>query len=401
MSWHPETRSPTGTRAVALLAACAGLLMAGEGLSAQETGRSALHDYRIVPVADGFEHPWSIAFLPGGDMLVTERPGRLRIVRNGRLLPEPVEGVPEVHAQGQGGLLEVAPHPDFASNRWLYLTYSKPLGNEASTTAVVRGTFQNDRLTDVEEIFEANTRGRGHYGSRLVFQDGYVFISLGDRQASPSGDLEAHPAQDNSNHHGTVVRLHDDGRVPDDNPFVGQDGVEPEIWTYGHRNVQGMAIQPSTGDIFITEHGPQGGDELNLLAPGTNYGWPVIGYGVNYRSGGAIHEATHREGMEQPLKVWVPSIGVSGLVFYEGDAFPNWEGHLLAGGLSGTRITLLHMDGSTVVGEETLVSGLGRVRDVRVGPDGFIYLAVDHRGGEPTPVVRLEPMPRRDVAAGN
>jgi glucose/arabinose dehydrogenase len=375
--------------------------MAGEGLSAQETGRSALHDYRIVPVADGFEHPWSIAFLPGGDMLVTERPGRLRIVRNGRLLPEPVEGVPEVHAQGQGGLLEVAPHPDFASNRWLYLTYSKPLGNEASTTAVVRGTFQNDRLTDVEEIFEANTRGRGHYGSRLVFQDGYVFISLGDRQASPSGDLEAHPAQDNSNHHGTVVRLHDDGRVPDDNPFVGQDGVEPEIWTYGHRNVQGMAIQPSTGDIFITEHGPQGGDELNLLAPGTNYGWPVIGYGVNYRSGGAIHEATHREGMEQPLKVWVPSIGVSGLVFYEGDAFPNWEGHLLAGGLSGTRITLLHMDGSTVVGEETLVSGLGRVRDVRVGPDGFIYLAVDHRGGEPTPVVRLEPMPRRDVAAGN
>jgi glucose/arabinose dehydrogenase len=358
---------------------------------AQDVHRSALHDYRVVTVADGLVHPWSIAFLPGGDVLVTERPGRLRIVRDGRLLAEPVPGVPDVFAQGQGGLLEVAPHPDFATNRLLYLSYAKPLA-EGSTTAVIRGRFENDRLTGVEEIFEADTRGGGHYGSRLAFDGrGHLFITVGDRQAPSRGDLEAHPAQDLSNHHGKVVRLHDDGRVPDDNPFVGRSGARPEIWSYGHRNAQGLAIHPETGEVWVTEHGPQGGDEVNLVRAGLNYGWPVVGYGVNYRSGAAIHAGTMRDGMEPPVHVWVPSIATAGMLFYTGDRFPAWRGSLFVGGMAGEQLARLTLDGDQVLNEETLVQRMGRIRDVRQGPDGFIYLAIDHRGGEATAVVRLEP----------
>lgn len=355
--------------------------------------RSAFHDYRVVTVADGLVHPWGMAFLPDGDLLVTERPGRLRIIRDGRLLPEPVAGAPEVFAQGQGGLLDVQLHPDFGSNRLVYLSYSKPLGGDESTTAVARGIFRDDRLTDVQDIFEADTQGRGHYGSRIVFDgDGHIFISLGDRQATPSGDLDAHPAQDLSNHQGTIVRLHDDGRVPSDNPFVGRAGARPEIWSYGHRNVQGMAMHPETGDLWANEHGPQGGDELNLIRPGLNYGWPVIGYGVNYRTSTAIHEGTHREGMEQPVHVWVPSIGISGLLIYTGNRFPAWRGSMLHGGLSGQQIARTTLDGTEVTAEETLLPGLGRVRDIEQGPEGLIYVAIDHRQGEPTAIVRLEPV---------
>jgi glucose/arabinose dehydrogenase len=313
-------------------------------------------------------------------------------------LDEPIGGLPDVFAEGQGGLLDVLPHPDFERNRWLYLSYSKPLEDGESTTAVIRGRFEDGRLQDVEELFEAESLGRGHYGSRLAFDGrGHLFITVGDRQASPSGDLEAHPAQDLANHHGVVVRLKEDGTVPEDNPFVGQRGARPEIWSYGHRNAQGLLVDPVSGDVWITEHGPQGGDELNLIEPGVNYGWPVIGFGVNYRTGSAIHAATHREGMAQPEKVWVPSIGVSGLALYDGDAFPNWRGHLLAGGLSGQRISLLELDGRKVVREETLVQGIGRVRDVRTGPDGLVYIALDDRGGEETAIVRLEPVPRGEV----
>jgi glucose/arabinose dehydrogenase len=378
---------PTSFAATLLLAP---LLGPAPG-QAQDVHGSALHDYRVVTVADGLVHPWSIAFLPGGDLLVTERPGRLRIVREGRLLAEPVPGVPDVFAEGQGGLLEVAPHPDFATNRLLYLTYSKPLA-EGSTAAVIRGRFEDDRLTGVEEIFEADTRGRGHYGSRLAFDgQGHLFITVGDRQAPPRGDLEAHPAQDLSNHHGKVVRLHDDGRVPDDNPFVGRSDARPEIWSYGHRNAQGLAIHPETGEVWLTEHGPQGGDEVNLVRAGLNYGWPVVGYGVNYRSGAAIHEATLRDGMEPPVHVWVPSIATAGMLFYTGDRFPAWRGSLFVGGMAGEQLARLTLDGDQVLNEETLVQRMGRIRDVRQGPDGFIYLAIDHRGGEPTAVVRLEP----------
>jgi glucose/arabinose dehydrogenase len=358
--------------------------------------RSAHHDYRVVTVVEGLERPWSIAFLPGGDMLVTERPGRLRLVRQGTLLAEPVAGVPAVHAQGQGGLLDVVPHPGFASNRLIYLSYSKPFPDgQGATTVVVRGRFENDRLTGLQELFVADSRGAGHYGSRLAFdRNGMLFITVGDRQAPPTGNLEAHPAQDLSNHHGTINRIHDDGRVPADNPFVGRAGARPEIWSYGHRNPQGLAVHPETGDLWANEHGPQGGDELNLIRPGLNYGWPVVGFGVNYSTGATLHQGTHREGMEPPVHVWVPSIATSGLMIYTGDRFPEWKGSLFMGGMAGEQLARLSMDGQRVRLEETLVHRMGRIRDVRQGPDGYIYLAIDDRAGGKTPIVRLEPVER-------
>jgi glucose/arabinose dehydrogenase len=210
----------------------------------------------------------------------------------------------------------------------------------------------------------------------------------------PEGNLEAHPAQDLSNHHGKIVRLHDDGRVPADNPFVTRAGARPEIWSYGHRNLQGLAIHPETGDVWANEHGPQGGDELNLIQPARNYGWPVIGFGVNYTTGLAIHSGTHRQGMEQPVRVWVPSIGISGLMIYTADRFPQWRGNLFAGGMVGQRLSRLTLDGQRVISEETLVQQRGRIRDIRQGPDGFIYLVTDDRDGKPTPILRIEPVQR-------
>lgn len=379
-----------------LLVIAAGLILAaGAAVRGQaDVYRSALYDFRAVPVVEGLEIPWSMAWLPNGDMLVTERPGRLRIVRNGELLPDPVPGVPEVYAEGQGGLFDVLPHPDFATNRLLYLAYATA-NAEGSTTRVVRTRFENDQLGELEEIFVSISVGRGHYGGKLAFdQDGYLFITLGDRQVPPEGDLEAHPAQDLSNHHGALIRLHDDGRVPDDNPFVGRADARPEIWSYGHRNMQGLAIHPETGDVWVTEHGPQGGDELNRVEPGLNYGWPVIGYGVNYRTGLAIHEGTMREGMEHPDHFWVPSIAASGLIVYTGDRFPEWRGNIFAGGLAGEQIARLTLgaDGRTVEREETLMQGIGRVRDIRQGPDGYIYVAIENEDeGALTPILRLEP----------
>ena len=370
------------------------LSLANQVLGQSPVFRSAYYQYRLVTVADGLVHPWSIAFLPGGDILITEKPGRLRIVREGKLLSEPVHGTPKVFAEGQGGLLDVVPHPNFLSNRLLYLSFAKPNGDGSEgTTAVVRGRFENDRLTNVEEIFVAVSQGRGHYGSRLAFdRNGFLFITVGERQASASGDLEAHPAQDLSNHHGTTIRLHDDGQIPADNPYINQPGAKPEIWSYGHRNAQGLAIHPDTGDVWLNEHGPQGGDELNLVLPGRNYGWPVIGYGVNYRSGLAIHEGTHREDIEPPVHVWIPSIATSGMMIYTGNRFSEWQGSIFVGGLAGTQLARLTMDGQDVQLEETLVHGIGRIRDVRQGLDGYIYLAIDRRDGEPTSVVRLEPV---------
>jgi aldose sugar dehydrogenase len=365
--------------------------------------RSELHAFRVVTVAEGLKDPWSMAWLPNGDLLVTEKPGQLRIVRDGRLDPNPIPGVPPVRYAGQGGLLEVAVHPDFQSNRWLYLSYSKP--NEdgsAATTAVARARFDGARLNGLEEIFEARawSPSGAHYAGKLAFdREGHLFITVGDRGASPFAEPRAsHPAQDLSNHQGTVVRLHDDGRVPADNPFVGRGDALPEIWSYGHRNAQGLVVDPDTGDVWVTEHGPQGGDELNLVLPGRNYGWPVIGYGVQY-GGTPIHEGTHREGMEQPLQYWTPSIAASGLAIYSGDVFPEWRGHLFAGGLDGQQVARIAVTRSEDGGYQvarlerpSLVSDLGRIREVREGPDGFIYLAIDdRRGGGLTPIVRLEP----------
>lgn len=386
-------------------------------LAAQEgpTVQSALHDFRVTTVADGLVNPFSMTFTPEGDLLVAERPGRLRIIRDGVLLPEPVRGLPEILALGRGaramngleqaGLRDVVPHPDFVSNRLLYLSYTKPGADSLGALAVVRGRFEGDRLHGVEEIFHADAHGNGSerssmWGGRLAFDGrGYLYVTLGDRQWPAEGDLTAHPAQDLSNHNGTTVRLHEDGRVPDDNPFVGRPGARPEIWTYGHRNAQGLAVHPTTGDVWLNEHGPQGGDELNLLRPGANYGWPVAGYGVNYRTGTAIHSGTHVEGMELPAHVWVPSIGVSGMLFYTGDAFPEWRGDLFVGGLSGQRLVRLRLEGTRVVREETILQDVGRIRDIRQGPDGLIYLAVDGgtrwEDGPPTPILRLEPAGRR------
>lgn len=389
------------------LAIVALTLLGGIQLSGQTTLRSALHDYRVVTFAEGLVQPWSIAFLPGGDTLITERPGRLRIVRNGKLLPNPVEGVPAVVAASQGGLLEVAPHPNFAANRLLYLTYSKKIGEPATpkdpapaTTALIRGRFENDRLTNVEQLFQSVSEGRGHFGGKIAFDNnGFVFLTLGDRQVPPTGKLEAHPAQDLTNHHGKMIRLHDDGRVPADNPFVKTAGAKPETWSYGHRNIQGLAIHPESGDVWANEHGPQGGDELNLIRPMVNYGWPVIGYGVNYTTGLAIHTSTHREGMAQPAQVWVPSIGMSGLMIYTGDKFPNWKGNFFMGGMAGQQVVRLTYDPKRGFSpnRELLATEMGRIRDIRQGLDGYIYLVIDDRDGKPTPVLRMEPVERQTL----
>ena len=384
-------------RDVTLYVLFAVLLVAPSTALAQTDVRgSTHHGYQVVTVVDGLEVPWSMAFLPNGDMLVTERPGRLRIVRNGQLLADPVPGVPAVFAEGQGGLFDVLLHPDFATNRLLYLSFARETPG-GSATAVVRGRFENDRLTAIEEVFEATAQGRGHYGGRMAFDPaGYLFLTAGDRMVPSTGDLEAHPAQDLSNHHGVTIRLNDDGSVPADNPFVDQPGVLPEIWSYGHRNPQGLAIDPATGNVWINEHGPQGGDELNLIQPGLNYGWPVVGYGVNYRSGLAIHEGTHREEVEAPVHFWVPSIATSGMMIYSGDRFPEWRGNIFVGGLAGQQIARLTMQvdrPSQTAWEETLGHGLGRIRDIRQSPDGYIYVAIEGRGGATTPIVRLEPAP--------
>ena len=341
--------------------------------------KSSAHDYRLVTVADGLVQPWSMAFLPGGDMLVTERPGRLRVVRAGKLLSAPVTGVPEVVYRGQGGLLDVVAHPNFAANKLIYLSFSKPTGGGAATTAVVRGRFENNALVDVKEIFVADTKGApGHFGSRIAFdKSGMMFITV------------------LSNHHGKVIRLFDDGRVPPDNPFVGKAGAKPEIWSYGHRNPQGLAIHPTTGAVWATEHGPQGGDELNLIQKGLNYGWPVVGFGVNYGAGAAIHAGTMRPGMENPKNVWVPSIATSSLMIYSGDKFPAWKGSFFVGGLAGQRIVRLTYDGKVFNVEDNLVRDQGRIRDVRQGLDGFIYFSIDDQQGKPSAVMRMEPVARR------
>ena len=358
--------------------------------------------YRVVTVVDGLQDPWSIAFLPGGEMLVTERPGRLRIVRNGVLQPEPIEGTPEVRYQGQGGLLDVVLHPEFESNQLIYLSFSKPSEDGSQgTTAVVRGKLEGNRLNDVEEIFEAKawSIAGGHYGSRLAFgREGYLFITVGDRQASPAIETAyLHPAQDLTNHQGTVVRLHDDGRVPADNPFVGRADALPEIWSYGHRSPQGLAIHPETGDVFQSEHGPQGGDELNLILKGRNYGWPVIGYGTNY-GGTRLFSTREVDGMEQPLQHFTPSIAPSGLMVYTGDRFPEWKNSVFMGGMADPQVARLPIIGEgegAYVGtmeRPPLMIGFGRIRAITEGPDGLIYIAIDdRRGGDLTPIVRLEP----------
>ena len=388
-----------GFRAAALAAAAIGIGTAALAQPPPPPG----HTFKVTTVVEGLRNPWSMAFLPNGDMLVTERGGQLRIVRNGRLLPDPVPGVPPVRAQGQGGLQEVALHPNFAQNRVIYLSYAKPNADGTQgTTGLSRARFENDRLADVREIFEAAAWANtpGHFGARIAFdREGFLYMSVGDRMAGLSAQgmdpstLATHPSQDLSNHQGTIVRLRDDGAVPNDNPFVGRQNARPEIWSYGHRNPQGLAFHPQTGVLWSTEHGPQGGDELNVIRRGANYGWPVIGYGANYVVGTEIHKSRYQDGMEQPAAFWVPSIGISGLVFYQGDEFPNWKGNAFVAGMSGAyqQLVRISLNGNTVVNREPLLVGEYRIRDVREGPDGFLYLATDNIYGQPSAIVRLEP----------
>ena len=357
---------------------------------------SARHDFRVVVVAEDLEFPWSMAWLPTGEMLVVERPGRLRILRDGVLDPEPIEGLPAVYrSRGQGGFMDILPHPDFAQNRLLYLSYGKPNpdGSEGAT-AVVRGRLDGNRVLDVQEVFVADAwhGNNNHFSGRMTFDaEGYLYLAVGDRQAEPNL-LASHPSQDPSNHVGTIVRLHDDGRLPDDNPFVGHPTARPEVWSYGHRNMQGLATDPVTGAIWSNEHGPRGGDELNRILPGLNYGWPVVSHGVNY-DGTVITRDTHLDAMEDPRYVWTPSIGVSGLMIYAGDAFPWWKGNAFLAGLVGERLVRITLADDDAVSEEVLLhQQVGRIRDVRQGPDGLIYLALENRDGDPMPIVRLEPV---------
>lgn len=358
--------------------------------------KSALHDYQVVKVVDGLINPWGMAFLPGGDMLVAERPGRLRLVRGGKLQPTAVAGVPTVVASGQGGLLDVALHPNFAVNKYVYLTYSKPVTG-GSTTALHRAIWRNDSLVEGKDLFVAETRGNpGHFGSRIAFDGkGHILVSVGERQVPPEGNLAAHPAQDLSNHHGKVVRLNEDGTAASDNPFVGKAGAKPEIYSYGHRNPQGLIVHPVTGQIWEVEHGPQGGDELNLIQPGKNYGWPVVGFGVNYGAGKAIHASTTAPGIENAKVVWVPSIATSSLMVYTGTKFPGWRGNFFVSGLAGQRLVRVTVDGETADIAENLARNMGRIRTAAQGPDGYIYLTIDDQASKPSPLLRIEPVARR------
>jgi glucose/arabinose dehydrogenase len=346
--------------------------------------RTEKHEVRVVTVAGGLEHPWSVAFLPAQRLLVTERPGRLRVIRDGKLDPQPVAGLPEIAAQGQGGLLDVALHPRYGETGWVYLSYAAR-GPGGVGTEVLRGRLRDLRLTDVAVIFrmEPKTGAGQHFGCRLVFdRAGHLFVTLGDRG-------ERDRAQRLEDLRGKVLRLHDDGRVPADNPFAGRRGARPEVFTYGNRNVQGAALHPETGVLWAHEHGPQGGDEVNALRAGGNYGWPVITFGKEYGSGVPIGEGTARADVVPPLHVWVPSIAPSGMAFYTGQPFAGWRGSLFVGALVDRSLVRLELAGERVVHEERMLKGvLGRIRDVRQGPDGFLYLLTEESPGV---LARLEP----------
>ncbi len=336
-------------------------------------------------IASGLEHPWGVALLPDGRFLVTERPGRLRIVAADGSLSAPLAGVPEVLAQGQGGLLDVTLDPDFARNQVLYLSFSEPGGYGSAGTAVARARLGRAGLEDVSVIYrqEPKVRSRGHYGSRVVVgPDGTLFVTQGDR-------MNQRPlVQDLSTGIGKIMRVNADGSVPEDNPFVGRAGARPEIWSYGHRNVQAAALDPATGQLWTVEHGARGGDELNHPEAGKNYGWPVITYGIDY-SGVKIGEGTAKEGMEQPVYYWDPVIAPSGMTFYNAAAFAGWKGNILIGSLGTGSLVRLTMAGGKVTSEERYeILGGQRVRDVQVGPDGLIYLVTDEDDGA---LVRVKP----------
>jgi glucose/arabinose dehydrogenase len=338
----------------------------------------------LTIVASGLEHPWSLAFLPDGRILVTERPGRLRLVTGDGKVSEPIAGVPAVYAVGQGGLLDVVLDPDFAENSTIYLSYAEPGDGDTNGTAVARAKLDGSKLADVEVIFRQTPKvnSKHHFGSRLVFaRDGTLFVTLGERNS------ERQSAQDLGTHIGKIVRITKEGKAPADNPFVGREGALPEIWSLGHRNVQGATLHPATGQLWVHEHGPRGGDEINLPRAGRNYGWPVITFGREYH-GPAIGEGTAKPGMEQPVHYWVPSIAPSGMVFYGGELMPAWKGQLFVGALAAKQVARLDIDDDGKVKSEERIPIGERVRDVREGPDGALYLLTDEDAGR---LLRLAP----------
>jgi len=356
---------------------------------AQDTQRVRTDKVEVIveTVARNLDHPWGLTFLPDGRMLVTERPGRLRIVAADGALSEPIKGMPRIAARGQGGLLDVALDPNFPQNRLVYLSFAEDRGEGRAGTSVMRGRLDEagSALTDTKVIFrqEPSHTGGNHFGSRLVFdRNGNLFVTVGDRF-----DLRDQ-AQNPANHLGKIIHIRPEGGPAPDNPFLNRDGTRPEIWSIGHRNVQGAALNPATGELWTAEHGARGGDEINIPRKGKNYGWPVITYGVDY-SGAKIGEGTKKAGMEQPIYYWDPSIAPSGMAFYTGDKFPAWRGSVLVGALAGKLVSRLETDGDRITGEERMLRQLGeRIRDVRQGPDGYVYLLTDSSQGR---ILRVRP----------
>ena len=364
------------------------LILTGS-IAAQPSIESKQHTFRVELFAEGFGIPWGMAFLPDGRLLVSEREGLLRIVALDGSLSAPISGVPEVHVAGQGGLLDIALHPQYSENQLVYLTFSEPLkqaeGDVLSHTVLARGRLQGLSMSDLEVIYRVPERfytKRGyHYGSRIVFdRAGYLFFTIGDRG-------QRNLAQDVEWPNGKVHRLYDDGRVPEDNPFVDQTDAIASIWSYGHRNQQGLALHPQTGELWASEHGPRGGDELNHIRKGLNYGWPAITYGINY-DGTKITDQTEAEDMEQPQTYWIPSLAVCGIDFYAGAAFSKWQNDLFVSSLSFNRLHRVRLDGTKVVEDEMVYQAESRVRDVQTGPDGSLYLALE----DPGRIVRLSPL---------
>ncbi|RUO23090.1 oxidoreductase [Aliidiomarina iranensis] len=371
------------------IAAIIALGSASSGIANAEPIQTRWADVNVETVADGLVRPWGIAFLGDGRMLVSELPGRLRIVEADGTLGEPITGLPEVRVRNQGGLLDVTLAPDYAESKRIYISWSEPEseGSNITSTAVAHARLEDGALHDFTRVFSGYPKvdGGRHYGGRMVFSaDGeHLFIGLGDRghQMMQSQELDSHT--------GTLIRIHPDGTVPSDNPYVNHEDALPEIYSYGHRNIQGIDIQPGTNKVWSVEHGPQGGDEVNAPEPGLNYGWPVITYGEEY-GGGELEQAVgfKNDGMEQPVWHWTPSIAVSGMNFYEGDKFPEWQGNILAGALRGQQVVRLEVDGDRIIHQEVMDMDY-RIREVRVGPDGYIYLLTDER--ENAKILRLSP----------
>jgi aldose sugar dehydrogenase len=347
--------------------------------------KSQQHDFHLATWGGELEEPWSLAFLPGSDQaIVTEKAGRAFLITNGKRAAEPIAGLPStIFTGGQGGLFDVVPHPRYAENGWLYFAYSDLRPENMSMTRLMRARLKDNTLVDIQDLYVPKpedyfTGSRAHYGGRIVFdREGYLYLTLGERNRREL-------AQDLTRPNGKIYRLHDDGRIPTDNPFVNTPGALPAIWSYGHRNAQGIALHPVTGQLYAIEHGPRGGDELNLIEKGKNYGWPVITYGMEY-SGDVITTLTHKEGMEQPVTYWTPSLGVCGMNFYTGDLFPKWKNQIFFASLSAEEVRRVEVKDGKLVQEEMIIKKLGRVRHVITGPDGALYVLLPKRIARLTP----------------